>query len=460
MSILFQLLLSLSILVITHELGHFLFAKLFGIRVNKFYLFFDPWFSLFKFKRGDTEYGIGWLPLGGYCQIAGMIDETQDSGDLASEPQPWEFRSKPAWQRLLVMIGGVLVNALTAPLIFWLLLYGYGDTYVPLSEARWGLEYSEPLKQCGLRDGDRIVDINGQACETYKEAANAIIFSDPCTLRVERGGEVRAIELPHEFFREILKDDRGQLLGFLTPVVVDSVLPGSAASSAGLARGDSIVSVRAAGRPLGVDTLALAAADSAEVASARGMLSFTAFRATLDTLRGAPALLVVARPSGGLDTLTVQVSEAGTIGFYGADATRWFTPTTRHFGLLEALPEGVSRGYELAVNYCKQLPMLFTKEGATKVGGFGTIAGLFPDSWNWHAFWFNTAFLAIILAIMNILPIPALDGGHVLFLLIEVVTGRRASDRVLEVAQMIGMALLFALLIYANGADLVRWLAK
>lgn len=447
-----QLLLSLSLLVLTHELGHFAFAKLFGIRVNKFYLFFDPWFALFKFKKGETEYGIGWLPLGGYCQIAGMIDETQDSGDLAAEPQPWEFRSHPAWQRLLVMLGGVLVNFVTAPLIFWLLLFGYGDTYVPLSEAKWGLEYSEPLQQCGLRNGDKLLDVNGEPCLTYKDAVNAIIFSDPCVIGYERDGQRQTLTLPHEFFREVLKDDKSALIGMITPVVVDSVLPGSAAAKAGIMRGDSLISV--------MDVSAVVDTGAVSEASAAGVYSFGRFRAALDSLAGKTALIVDVRSNGRIDTLSVAISAEGTIGFYGCDPLRWFKPTTQTYGFFEAFPAGVAKGFDLAVNYCKQLPMIFTKEGATKVGGFGTIASLFPESWDWYRFWFNTAFLAVILAIMNILPIPALDGGHVLFLIVEVITGKRASDRVLEVAQMAGMMLLFALLIYANGADLVRWLMK
>lgn len=435
--IVLQLLLSLSILVVTHEAGHFAFAKLFKIRVEKFYLFFDPWFSLLKFKRGETEYGVGWLPLGGYVKIAGMVDESLDTEQLRRPAEPWEFRSKPAWQRLLVMLGGVLVNLLTAPLIFWVLAFTYGDTYMPLSEARYGFDFGEAMRSAGFRDGDLIVGAGGSAAETYKDVANAIIFDEGCVVDLVRGDSAMSITMPSEFFRAVLKGDGDQaLFSFRTPVVVDSVLPGSPASECGLARGDSVVSI----------------------AGVRGP-SFRQFTACLDSLRGREASLVVARAGGGVDTLTASVSADGRLGFMLCAPSRWFTPRTRHYGLLEALPAGVARGGELLVNYVRQLPMIFTREGATKVGGFGTIAKMFPERWNWQSFWFNTAFLAIILAVMNILPIPALDGGHVMFLLVEVLTGRKVSDRVMEVAQTVGMLLLLALVVYANGADIFRALS-
>lgn len=432
--IVLQLLLSLSILVVTHEAGHFAFAKLFGIKVEKFYLFFDPWFSLFKFKKGETEYGIGWVPLGGYVKIAGMVDESMDTDQLKQPVQPWEFRAKPAWQRLLVMLGGVLVNLLTAPIIFWLLAFSYGDTYLPLSEARYGFEFGDALKSVGFQDGDYIVGVNGTPCETHKEVANPIIFDDQCSVDIVRDGVNQSITLPHEFFRTILKGDGNQaLFAFRTPVVVDSILSGSLAEQCGLAKGDSIIMAGNVANP-----------------------SYSQFTTALDSLKGQAAQLVVVRQSGDVDTLTANVGSDGRLGFFLCNPTRWFQTKTRTYGLFEAIPAGIVKGKELLVNYCRQLPMLFTREGATKVGGFGTIAKMFPGHWNWQAFWFNTAFLAIILAVMNILPIPALDGGHVLFLLIEVITGRKVSDKVLEVAQTIGMILLLALVLYANGADVFR----
>lgn len=432
--IVLQLLLSLSILVVTHEAGHFAFAKIFGIKVEKFYLFFDPWFSLLKIKKGETEYGIGWVPLGGYVKIAGMVDESMDTEQLEQPVQPWEFRAKPAWQRLLVMIGGVLVNLISAPVIFWLLAFSYGDTYLPLSEAKYGFEFGDALKSAGFKDGDYVVGVNGVKAETYKDVANPIIFEDSCSVDIVRDGVAMSIQIPHEFFRTILRGDANQaLFAFRTPVVVDSVMPGTPAAECGLLSGDSIASVAGVANP-----------------------SFNVFTTVLDSLRGQTAQLVVVRRSGVCDTLDAKVSADGKIGFYLCGPTRWFTPKTRQYTLIEAIPAGIIKGKDMLVNYCRQLPMLFTREGATKVGGFGTIAKMFPDRWNWQSFWFNTAFLAIILAVMNILPIPALDGGHVMFLLFEVVTGRKVSQRVLEVAQYIGMILLLALVIYANGADIFR----
>ncbi|MBQ3635343.1 MAG: RIP metalloprotease RseP [Bacteroidales bacterium] len=429
-----QFLLSLSILIVTHEGGHFFFAKLFGIRVEKFYLFFDPWFELFKYKKGETEYGIGWLPLGGYVKISGMVDESLDMEQMKQPVQEWEFRAKPAWQRLLVMLGGVLVNFIEAPLIFWLMLYTWGETYVPLSEAKYGFEYSKPLQDAGLRDGDMIVGVNGVMTDKYKDVVNAIIFEDPCVLNVLRDGERKDIELPHEFFREILKGYNNEaLLSFRIPAVIDSVIPNGYAAKAGLAKGDSIISVGGVPTP-----------------------TFSTFTHTLGNLKNHEVDVVVARNAGTIDTLKAKIGEDGKLGIYAAQATRWIKPKHVEYGFFAAFPAGVSKGWETLVYYVRQLPMVFTKEGATKIGGFGTIAGMFPSRWDWQAFWFNTAFLAVILAFMNVLPIPALDGGHVLFLLVEIVTGRKLSDRALEIAQNIGMAILFALLIYANGADIVR----
>ncbi|MGN0011642.1 MAG: RIP metalloprotease RseP [Marinilabiliaceae bacterium] len=431
-----QLLLSLSILVVTHELGHFLFAKLFKIKVEKFFLFFDAGFKLFSFKKGETEYGVGWLPLGGYVKIAGMIDESMDTDQMSQPVQEWEFRAKPAWQRALVMAGGIMVNLITAPLIFWIMAYSYGETYLPLSEGRNGFDFSDVMQGAGFRNGDIVIGVNGRVCETYKEAANAIIFEDTCTVDIVRRGEAMSIKLPHDFFRDILSGDDSQaLFAFRVPTVVDSVMAGSPAEACGMAKGDSVISAGYVSTP-----------------------SFYEFAMVMDSLKGREVSIVVARVGGGVDTLDVNVGEDGKVGIYNCPPTRWLTPKTIEYSLWEALPAGVMKGKDLLVNYCKQLPMLFTKEGATKVGGFGTIAKMFPSRWNWQAFWFNTAFLAIILAVMNLLPIPGLDGGHLLFVIIEMITGYKASDRVLEVAQTIGMGLILLLVVYANGADIVRFI--
>lgn len=425
-----QLILSLSILVITHEAGHFFFAKLFKTRVEKFYLFFDPWFSLFKFKKGETEYGIGWLPLGGYVKISGMIDESMDKEQLAQEPQPWEFRSKPAWQRLLIMLGGVLVNAITAPIIFWMVLFTWGESYLPINDAK--LVFHPVMHEAGFVDGDRIVGVNGVAVDTYKDIANPILLENQCTINIIRDEKEMCIEMPNEFFRKVLDQDVQRLFTITTPVVVDSAITGGGAAIAGLQRGDSILSVN------GTDTH-----------------TFDKFTKVLSELKDTTVNIVYVR-EGLTDTSAVKIDAEGKIGIYGYSAYRWYPPKHREFGFFEACPAGIMKGYELLTNYIKQLPLIFTKEGATKIGGFGTIGNMFPQTWDWELFWFNTAFLAIILAFMNILPIPALDGGHVLFLLVEIITRRKPSDKFLEYAQIIGMALIFGLVIWANFNDIIR----
>ncbi len=428
-----QFLLSLSILIVTHEGGHFFFAKLFHIRVEKFYLFFDPWFSLFKVQRGETEYGIGWLPLGGYVKIAGMIDESMDTEQMKQPVQEWEFRAKPAWQRLLVMLGGVLVNFIEAPLIFWLILYTWGESYIPMSQAPNGYEYSEVMHKVGFVDGDIPLSVNGTPIDKQKDFINAILYDDPCTIAVRRNGDTAQVEIPHEFFRQILKDSKQPLMTFSMPAVVDSVIGGSAAELAGMAHGDTIVAI-----------------------NGTQIQTFRQFTTLLTDNAGKDLQMAVVRANGSRDTLNAKVGDDGKLGFFGQNITSFVNPQIHEYSFFEALPAGISKGWEILSSYVRQFRMVFTKEGATQIGGFGTIANMFPKTWDWQSFWFNTAFLAIILAFMNILPIPALDGGHVLFLLIEVITGKKVSDKTLETAQTIGMLLLFALLIYANGADIFR----
>lgn len=449
-----QLVLSLSILVITHEAGHFFFAKLFKTRVEKFYLFFNPWFSLFKFKKGETEYGIGWLPLGGYVKISGMIDESMDKEQMKQPMQPWEFRAKPAWQRLLIMLGGVMVNAISAPLIFWMVLYTWGETYLPLSEAKFGMQFHEVMHEVGFQDGDHVLGINGQEAETIRDVVNPILFGECQTVDIKRNGEKKSIEIPDEFFRTVLANDASYMMTMRVPTVVDSVVSASA-RTAGLMKGDSIVGIN------GVETP-----------------SYDLFRKEIQNYRDTTITLYYARsysndtvayedpisceirtgflPSPIIDSLTIHTDAEARLGIIICSATRWMTPKVRQYGFAEACPAGIEKGYNLLCDYLKQIPMLFSKEGATKVGGFGTIGNMFPAVWDWEAFWFNTAFLAIILAVMNVLPIPALDGGHVLFLLVEIITRRKPSDKFLEYAQTIGMFLLFALIIWANFNDVIR----
>lgn len=431
--IVLQVLLSLSILVITHEGGHFFFAKLFGTRVEKFYLFFDPWFSLFKFQKGETEYGIGWVPLGGYVKIAGMIDESMDTDQMKQPEQPWEFRAKPAWQRLFIMLGGIIVNLLTAPILFWMILYTWGETYMPINEAPYGLQFHQTMLDAGFKNGDLIVGVDGDSIETYKDVANPILFKDTCIINVVRNGERIDIQMPHEFYRQVLANDVSALLTVRVPIVIDSLISDGGAAKAGMQKGDKITSI-----------------------DGKGVFSFTDLITELNEKTDTTITLTCIRKTGETDTLQVTTDSNARIGISLMPPSNWIPFKHRDFGFFAALPAGVSKGYDLLCNYIKQLPMLFTKEGATKVGGFGTIGKLFPTVWDWESFWFNTAFLAIMLAVMNALPIPALDGGHVLFLIIEIITGKKASDKVLEVAQTIGMVLLLALMLYANGADIVR----
>ncbi len=431
--IVLQVLLSLSILVITHEGGHFFFAKLFRTRVEKFYLFFDPWFSLFKFKKGETEYGIGWIPLGGYVKIAGMIDESMDTEQMKQPEQPWEFRAKPAWQRLFIMLGGIIVNLISAPIIFWMTLYTWGETYLPINQAPFGLQFDQTMIDAGFRDGDLIVGVNGDSIETYKEVANPILFSDTCIINIVRDGENINIQMPHEFYRQVLANNVSPLFSVRIPVVIDSIAPNEGAALAGLNKGDRITAV-----------------------DGNSIFTLTDLVAQLDGKADTTINFTVLRANGEPDTLAIGINSDGKIGISTLSPKNWIKLKHKDYGFFAALPAGISKGYDLLCNYIKQLPMLFTKEGATKVGGFGTIGKLFPTIWDWESFWFNTAFLAIMLAVMNALPIPALDGGHVLFLLFEIITGRKASDKVLETAQTIGMILLLALMLYANGADIFR----
>ena len=431
-----QLILSLSLLVILHECGHFFFARLFKVRVEKFYLFFNPWFSLFKFKKGDTEYGIGWLPLGGYVKIAGMIDESLDTAQLAQEPQPWEFRSKPAWQRLLIMIGGVVVNFITAILLFWLILFKWGETYIPAENAKYGLMFHPVAHEIGLVDGDRILEVGGVKIETIGDIATGILIDNASTLLVERGDSQFILPVPESFKSEIISREVRQLATFQIPAIVDSTMPNSPAYKAGLIKNDRIVKIDTVSTPF-----------------------FHLFSATIASYAGSSTNITVERDGQQLQ-LPVDIDSNGKLGFFPKTTGSLLGTRVTNYSLFEAFPAGIERGISTLTAYVKQLKLVFTKEGVKQLGGFGTIGSLFPTIWDWQTFWVMTAFLSIILAFMNILPIPALDGGHVLFLLYEMITRRKPSEKFLENAQIAGMILLLLLLIFANGNDLLRWLGK
>ena len=489
-----QVIASLSLLVITHEMGHMAFAKLFGTRVSRFYLFFDPWFSIFKyfpngpeegseckeggfsfFKHtsiekkknddddseevkktgfslityctrksdkpkkgfiGETMLGIGWLPLGGYVTIAGMIDESMNTEQMKEPVKDWEFRAKPAWQRLLIMLGGVLVNFISAPIILWMILWTWGESYLPLSEAKYGLDFHPVLQEVGFQDGDKIVSIEGRPVKTHSDLAEAVLYADSTRFDIVRDGKDTVVIIPSEFYRTILKEEVTKMFSVRVPARVDSVIVGMEAYKGGMLSGDSVISV--AGKPT---------------------FSFNAFRDQLTENKGTTIPIVVARTSG-IDTLQIHVDELGKIGVYPTPASRWMTYSKQEYSFFEALPAGIDKGVSMLVSYVKQMKLVFTKEGAKKLGGFGTIGSIFPTTWEWEAFWYNTAFLALILAVMNVLPIPALDGGHVLFLIVEIITRRKPSDKFLTYAQMTGMILLLVLMVYANANDIIRAFIK
>ncbi|WP_455628697.1 RIP metalloprotease RseP [Parabacteroides chinchillae] len=433
-----QLILSLSILVLVHEFGHFIFARIFKVRVEKFYLFFDPWFSLFKFKpkNSDTEYGIGWLPLGGYCKISGMIDESMDKEAMAQPAKPYEFRSKSAGQRLMIMVAGVLFNFLLALFIYSMVLFTWGDTYLPLKNMKMGMNYSETFREIGFRDGDILLKADDVDLERYDEAAfRAVVNAKNVT--VLRDGVETVIAMPEDMMQRVMHDKKGFADPFRIPMIVREVESGNTpAAIAGLQPKDSIVSINGTSVPTFDDASKILAQNKNKEIE----LGF--FR------------------NGQLQNLTLTTDSAGKLGVFIMLPQDLYQTVTRKYGFFESFPAGIMLGVNTLKGYISDMKYVFTKEGASNLGGFGTIGGLFPSEWNWRLFWERTAFLSIILAFMNILPIPALDGGHVMFLLYEVIARRKPSDKFLEYAQMTGMAILFALLLYANGNDIFRFFIK
>lgn len=436
-----QLVLSLSLLVIIHEGGHFFFARLFKIRVEKFYIFFDPWFSLFKFKpkNSETEYGVGWLPLGGYCKISGMIDESMDTEQMKQPAQPWEFRSKPAWQRLLVMIGGVLMNFLLALFIYSMILFTWGEQYVALKDMTSGMKFNEQAQKIGFRDGDILLSADGTELVRFDmDMLRSIVEAKE--VKVLRNGTEATVLLPELSLLDVAKQDPPFLAAY-QPNVIDSVLPEGGFAQAGIAKGDSIVAV-----------------NSRPITSWNEFLDEMAnVQARAEVEQHPTASLTVVRSRGGVrDTLSVTTDTNYKVGAIGG----WldYKVTSVDYGFFESFPAGIALGVHTLKGYVNDMKYVFTKEGAKSVGGFGTIGSIFPKVWDWERFWSMTAFLSIILAFMNILPIPALDGGHVLFLLYEIIVRRKPSDKFLEYAQMVGMGLLFALLIWANFNDVLRFL--
>jgi len=483
-----QLVLSLTILVVFHEFGHFLFSRLFGVRVEKFYAFFNPRFSLFRIKRvngkirvkffapnvpdsyeqekhynfegkeeitykpididslpeddwrrspDNTEFGVGWVPFGGYCKIAGMIDESMDVASMQQEPKPWEFRTKNAWQRLLIMVGGVLFNLILAFFIYSMVLCKWGDSYIPAQGLKYGMEFNDHAKSLGFRDGDIITATDGKATREFDgDLYRAVAKARKVT--VLRDGKDVVLDMPDElslfdFTRTV------PFVSIFSPMTIDSVLTDGGAYRSGLMTGDTILTV-----------------------NGQSACTWTQFQTILADMRTRAEdsyvdrnlSMVIGRPGVGRDTLSVTADDNFRVGIVHYNDE--YEPVELEYGFFSSIPAGIRYGWNTLKGYVGDFRYVFTKEGAKSLGGFGTIGSIFPATWNWHAFWLMTAFLSIILAFMNILPIPALDGGYVLFLLVEVVTGKKPGDKFLEVANTIGMIILFGLLIFANLNDIIR----
>ncbi len=427
-----QLIFSLSILVILHELGHFIPAKLFKIKVEKFYLFFDPWFSLFKKKYKDTEYGIGWLPLGGYVKISGMIDESMDKEQMKQPPQPWEFRSKPTWQRLIIMIGGVTMNVILAIVIYIVMLAVWGEEYLPTKNVKYGITCDSLAMEMGLRNGDKILSIDNNYVDDFAKIPSEIILENAKTIQVERDGKQENVLIPSGIISKLIKKKTPDFIGIRYPFVVGGFLKNSVAEKAGVKINDQIIGIE--------QTLTA---------------YFDQFRGEIVKYKNKEISLMVLRNKDTL-RLPMKVTEEGTIGVQTTDITKVFETKKHEYTILQAIPAGAVKAYKAVGNYLKQLKLIFSPETKAyeSLGGFISIGKIFPAEWDWQSFWSLTAFLSIILAIMNLLPIPALDGGHVLFLLYEIVTRRKPSEKFLEYAQYVGMILLLALLVFANGNDI------
>lgn len=422
-----QLILSFSILIFIHELGHYLFARLFKIRVDKFYLFFDWGFSLFKYKPkgSDTEFGIGWLPLGGYCKIAGMVDESMDTEQLSKPAEPWEFRSKPAWQRLLVMAGGVIFNIILAVVIYTGLAFNYGDDLLPMSSVGHNIAYSSVGHDMGLKDGDMLLAVDGTQLEYYDNTLLRKIV-DGKILTVDRNGVKQDIEIPVDLMQAVIASNK-PFSTLSLPAIIENVIPDSEASKADLKSGDKILEVNGAAKDL------------------QGFVS------AMEAHRGDSVELLVDR-NGEKISISAMVNSENKLG------VSLVRPTIHiSYSLLESVPVGLKKMYTTLSSYASSLKYLFTKEGASQIGGLGSIGSLFPESFNWMNFWSLTALISIILAVMNILPIPALDGGHIVFLLYEIITRKTPSIKVLERAQIFGLVLLFGLMLYANLNDIIKF---
>lgn len=430
-----QLILALSILVLIHEFGHFIFARLFKIRVEKFYLFFDPWFSLFKFKpkNSDTEYGIGWLPLGGYCKISGMIDESMDKESMKQEPKPWEFRTKPAWQRFLVLFGGVFFNFLLAVAIYTGVLAAWGEEYIKNSDVNTGIRVDNLAYEIGFRNGDRIISFEEHIPDNFQELQIDLIRTQAKYAKVLRNGDTVTVNIDENYIPAILKS-RG-MFDFGIPYIIGSIPDSSINAASGLAAGDKVIALNGRNTEYLFDALEFLSAhknDSLVATVARG-----------------EELLFIPIATDTLGRMQV---------FPQSNLSDFYTITKKDYSFFAAIPAGFNKAFKTVENYWKELKLIFSPktEAYKSVGSFITIGSIFPATWNWKIFWNLTAFLSVMLAVLNILPIPALDGGHLLFTLYEIITRRKPSDKFLEYAQTVGMLLLFGLMILAFGNDIFR----
>ena len=431
-----QFILSLSFLIVLHELGHFIPAKLFKTRVEKFYLFFDYKFSIFKKKIGKTTYGIGWIPLGGYVKISGMIDESMDTEQMKEEPKPWEFRSKPAWQRLIIMLGGVTVNFILGILIYIMILNVWGEDYVATTDVKNGFSVPQTFEEFGFKEGDQILKVNNQVPFDVMSVNKELFLRDVKSIEVKHlGGITEKINLPEDIGLTMWTNGIMEPFSPRIEAVLDSILPNAPALKAGLLKKDKIMAV-----------------------DGQSIQSWNEFTTTIKENTERKEMLFSVLRNGKEITISVTPSKDNKIGVAPKITPDIITINHKDYTFTESIPKGTTKAYWVLRDYIAQFKYVFTKKGATALGGFGTILSIFPNTWDWHRFWGLTAFLSIMLAFMNLLPIPALDGGHVVFTLYEMISGRKPNDNFLEKAQIVGFIFLITLLLYANGNDVYKWI--
>jgi regulator of sigma E protease len=428
-----QFILCISIIVGLHELGHFLTAKWFHCRVEKFYIFMNPWFSLWKKKIGETEYGIGWVPFGGYVKIAGMVDESLDREQMKKPPQPWEFRSKPAWQRLIIMLAGVTLNLILGFVIYAMISFTWGDEYIPTNKLTYGIAVDSLGKSIGLRDGDKILGVDGQYIEDFSRIPLKIILNNTKTIQVDRGGQEMDIPIPSNFAGKIIKYKAINFVSPRVPMRIDSVIPSSYAAQVGIRKGDKVVGINGQ------------------------LVYFDDIRNFIKNKKSETVSLSILR---GRDTVLAQatIPASGIFGFFFTPDVDALDKRVIHYSLVQSIPAGIQKSYSTLQTYWLQLKLIFSGKVNTNesLGGVITMGRMFAPVWDWESFWKITALFSLILALMNILPIPALDGGHALFTIVEMLSGRKPSDRFMEYAQMTGMVLLLGLMAYALGLDIFR----